>query len=110
MSDTMLDPIDDEQDDCVGTMVDTSWRIYGKTSLIPRIGQACGSALLPNWWHCCRQASLVDALIEVEEVTELEQRQIVGELPWASVLRVKHGLCYTACLSPHVFDLLWRHV
>jgi hypothetical protein len=69
------------------------------TSLIPQITPACDPALLPNWWRCCRQASRLDAIIEVEGTIELEQRQIIGELLWASVLRVKDGLCDSALLS-----------
>lgn len=68
-------------------------------SLIPQITPACDPALLPRRDRCCRQASRVDAVIEVEGTIELEQRQIIGELLWASVLRVKDGLCDSALLS-----------
>jgi len=68
-------------------------------SLIPQITPACDPALLPNWDRCRRQASRVDALVEVEGAIELEQRQVIGELLGASVLRVKDGLCDSALLS-----------
>jgi len=69
------------------------------TSLIPQIAPTCDPALLPNWRRLCWEASCIDALIEVEGTIELEQCQVIGELLWSSVLRVKDGLRDTALLS-----------
>jgi len=69
------------------------------TSAIPQVTPAGDPALLPYWCLCCRQASRVEALVQVEGPIELKQCQIIGELPWPSVLWVKDGPCDGALLS-----------